>query len=96
MTSGLREILEAEAEELRIALGNWREPEGSASQKEFALILYELGLQRLREISAALRRMDDVPVFEKEKIDETASLRKRSPHAERLRGMVRGAGSSGI
>jgi RNA polymerase-binding transcription factor DksA len=143
MTSGdtnrFGEILEAEAEALRFALQNWgeiragdREPVASAGQKEFALILFDRGLRRLREITAALRRIEegsfgdcadcgrDIPgarlaaipwasrcvrcqetretvtVFDKEKIDETTPLRKRSPHAERLRGMVRGAHRAGV
>jgi RNA polymerase-binding transcription factor DksA len=138
-TNALGETLEAKAAALRCALQNWgeiktgdREPLALAGQKEFALILFDRGLRRLRDITAALRRMKDgsfgdcaecgqaipdkrltaIPwasrcvrcqetketaaVFEKEKVDETTSFRKRSPHAERPRSLVRGAYSSRV
>jgi RNA polymerase-binding transcription factor DksA len=137
--SGFRAILEAEVDALRCALQSWgeirsgdREPVTPASRNEFSLILFDRGLRRLRDITAALRRMEEgsfgdcgdcghaipaarlsaIPwvsrcvrcqekqetgtVLDKEKIDETTSLRKRGPHAERLRGMVRRAYGSGI
>lgn len=137
--NALCEVLEAEAAALRSAFQNWgeiksedREPLSLAGRKEFALILFERGSRRLRDINAALQRMEDgcfgdcvdcgqpipdkrltaipwasrcvgcqdtseaAPVIEKEKIHETTSFRKRSPHAERPRSLVRGAYSSGV
>jgi RNA polymerase-binding transcription factor DksA len=138
-TDAFCEILEADADALRRALQSWgeirtgdREPITLAGQKEFGLILFDRGLRRLRNITAALRRIEvgsfgdcvdcrqPIPgarlaaipwasrcvccqeksekatIFDQEKIDETTPLRKRSPHAERLRSMVRGAHGSGV
>jgi DnaK suppressor protein len=60
------EFLEAEAAALRCALQNWdeiksgeREPVALSAQKEFALILFDRGTRRLRDINAALSRIEE-------------------------------------
>jgi DnaK suppressor protein len=60
------EFLETEAFALRSALQNWdeiksgeREPVALSAQKEFALILFDRGTRRLRDINAALSRIDE-------------------------------------
>lgn len=60
------EYLEGEAAALRSALQNWgeiksgeREPVAVSAQKEFALLLFDRGSRRLRDINAALRRIEE-------------------------------------
>lgn len=60
------EYLEGEATALRSALQNWREiksgerePVAVSAQKEFALLLFDRGSRRLRDINAALRRIEE-------------------------------------
>jgi RNA polymerase-binding transcription factor DksA len=65
-TDLFEEFLETEATALRGALQNWdeiksgeREPVAVSAQKEFALILFDRGTRRLRDINAALSRIEE-------------------------------------
>src|SRR5579863_7011860 len=64
MTTGeanaFREVLEAEADALRRALQSWREIRPGDRRKEFSRILFDCGLRQLHDITAALRRIEEV------------------------------------